>query len=237
MKDYRAAQEAPYALPAGFSLLNLSTPISFSHRPLIPVLKRMQFSTLGIGLTTSELFNRFPTQFQHSDCTIYALYRTTLAKLEPSSSTLDQLYLNTDLDNYSSSDYLSYPGPASYQDSVINKSQQVSTSNSDISSEEDHTDNKSQILIEGLLTSPIESIVGDDQEIQSDIDEELIIVEKPLYTVNKEVKLDHTLDLNTLWSFPPAGFSTQLRVLCVYVCIARGESSDPIFFIKFDTLA
>lgn len=84
VSDYRAARSQKFtsSLRSDFSLLDLSLPTSFYSRSLMPAIKRIPFSTLGIGLAVSKLVNRFPDSFARSDCSIYSLYRTSLAQLE-----------------------------------------------------------------------------------------------------------------------------------------------------------
>lgn len=84
VEDYRAARNSKFtsSLPSDFSLLDLSRPISFASRPAVPVVKRVPFSTMGIGLAVSELMNRFPDSFVRSETTVHSLYRVSLAQLD-----------------------------------------------------------------------------------------------------------------------------------------------------------
>lgn len=63
-------------------MLNIRTPASFTQRPVTTVTKRLPFSTIGIGLTVSELFYRFSEMFRSSRCSIYSLFRVSLAQLD-----------------------------------------------------------------------------------------------------------------------------------------------------------
>lgn len=79
--DYRAQRTAKFTskLPSDLSTLSLKTPIAFAQRPLTPLVKRIPFSTIGIGLAVSEIHFKFVELFRGADCPIYSLYRATLA--------------------------------------------------------------------------------------------------------------------------------------------------------------
>jgi hypothetical protein len=82
--DYRAQRAAKFTskLPSDLSTLSLKTPLSFTSRPAMPLVKRLPFSTLGLGLSISELFYRFSEAFRNSNCSIYSLLRVTLSQLD-----------------------------------------------------------------------------------------------------------------------------------------------------------
>lgn len=82
--DYRLVRSAKFTsnLPNDLSSLNLKLPLAFKSRPVLPLVKRLPFSTIGIGATVSELFFRFNESFRQSGCSIYSLYRVALSQLD-----------------------------------------------------------------------------------------------------------------------------------------------------------
>lgn len=48
----------------------------------MPLVKRLPFSTFGLGLSISELHYRFSEAFRNSNCSVYSLLRVTLSQLD-----------------------------------------------------------------------------------------------------------------------------------------------------------
>lgn len=46
------------------------------------MIKRLPFSTIGFGLSTSELYFRFSQAFRSSECSIFSLFRTILSQFD-----------------------------------------------------------------------------------------------------------------------------------------------------------
>lgn len=82
--DFRSQRNAkfPSNLPSNQSTLNLQTPIAFTQHPDTTVVKRLPYSTIGIGLAVSELYYRFSEMFRSSRCSVYSLLRVSLAQLD-----------------------------------------------------------------------------------------------------------------------------------------------------------